>query len=45
VYERYGELGIKRLRSDEAGAVTLRFGAAIEVEEYRAGHARYWYGR
>jgi competence protein ComEC len=45
VYERYGELGIRRLRSDESGAVVLRFGAGIEVEEYRAGHARYWYGR
>ncbi|RJG00216.1 DNA internalization-related competence protein ComEC/Rec2 [Noviherbaspirillum sedimenti] len=45
VYERYGELGIRRLRSDESGAVTLRFGAALEVDEYRGTHARYWYGR
>ncbi|WP_353153392.1 DNA internalization-related competence protein ComEC/Rec2 [Herminiimonas fonticola] len=45
VFERYGELGIRRLRSDEAGAIFLRFGSAIEVSEYRQQHARYWYGR
>lgn len=45
VFERYGELGIGRLRSDEAGAISLRFGSAIEVIEYRREHARYWYGR
>ena len=45
VYERYGALGIRRLRSDEAGAVTLRFGATLDVSAYRSEHARYWYGR
>jgi len=45
VYARYGELGIHRLRSDESGAVTLRFGQALAVDEYRGTHARYWYGR
>lgn len=45
VFARYGELGIKRLRSDELGAVTLRFGPGLEVVEYRNEHARYWYGR
>ncbi len=45
VYERYGELGIHRLRSDESGAVTLRFGETLKVSEYRGEHARYWYGR
>ena len=45
IYERYGALGIHRLRSDESGAVTLRFGQDIKVEEYRGTHARYWYGR
>ena len=45
VFERYGELGIRRLRSDEAGAISLRFGSAMEVSEYRREHARYWYGR
>jgi competence protein ComEC len=44
VFERYGELGITRLRTDESGAVTLRFGPAVEYEEYRDAHARYWYG-
>lgn len=45
VLARYGELGIARLRNDEAGAITLRFGAQIEVSPYRSEHARYWYGR
>lgn len=45
IYERYGALGIHRLRSDESGAVTLRFSRDIRVEEYRGTHARYWYGR
>ncbi len=45
VYERYGELGIYRVRSDESGAVTLRFGDTLQVDEYRGSHARYWYGR
>jgi len=26
VFERYGKLGIRRIRSDESGAVQLRFG-------------------
>ncbi|HCY62642.1 MAG TPA: hypothetical protein DHV59_07410 [Oxalobacteraceae bacterium] len=45
VYQRYGELGIRRLRSDESGAVMLHFGTTLKVVEYRGEHARYWYGR
>jgi competence protein ComEC len=45
VYARYGELGIRRLRTDELGAVSLEFGAAVTAAAWRAGHARYWYGR
>jgi competence protein ComEC len=45
VYARYGELGIRRLRTDESGAVTLDFGARLGVEEHRRTHARYWHGR
>ena len=45
VYERYGALGIERLRTDQGGAITLQFGAALQVSEYRREHARYWYGR
>ena len=45
IYDRYGDLGIRRLRSDDSGAITLRFGARLDVVEYRADHARYWYGR
>jgi competence protein ComEC len=45
VFDRYGHLGITRLRSDESGAFTVRFGERLEHAEYRREHARYWYGR
>ncbi len=43
VYERYGLQGIKRLRTDESGAIELQFGATLDYEQYRTEHARYWY--
>jgi competence protein ComEC len=45
VYDRYGALGISRLRSDDTGAISLRFGQQMHVSDYRSEHARYWYGR
>jgi competence protein ComEC len=45
VYERYAEHGIRRLRTDERGAITLRFGSELQVETHRETHARYWHGR
>ncbi|KQQ86342.1 DNA internalization-related competence protein ComEC/Rec2 [Massilia sp. Leaf139] len=45
VFERYAELSIARLRTDEAGAIRFEFGAQIDVREYRREHPRYWYGR
>lgn len=45
VYERYGDMGIKRLRTDETGAVMLRMAETIEISEYRRVRARYWHGR
>jgi competence protein ComEC len=45
VYERYGEMGVRRIRTDESGAVTLDFGGSLQAREYRLAHARYWYGR
>ncbi|GGI53210.1 hypothetical protein GCM10011430_03840 [Oxalicibacterium solurbis] len=45
VFDRYGEFGITRLRSDTSGAVTLRFGSSLDVAEYRKERPRYWYGR
>lgn len=45
VFDRYGSLGIRRVRSDESGAVMLRFGASVDVAEYRREHPRYWHGR
>jgi competence protein ComEC len=45
IYDRYGTLGIERLRTDEAGALTLDVGADVAWRSYRMEHARYWYGR
>ena len=45
VFERYRQLGIERMRTDESGAVLLRFGRDVQAEKYRDVHARYWYGR
>jgi len=45
VYERYRTLGAERLRTDEAGALTLDVGADVAWRSYRMEHARYWYGR
>jgi competence protein ComEC len=45
VFERYGELNIQRLRTDESGAITFTFGRAIDTREYRREHPRYWHGR
>ena len=45
VFERYREMGIGRLRTDEDGAVLLHFGAQVEARSYRSEHPRYWYGR
>ncbi|MFC7514308.1 DNA internalization-related competence protein ComEC/Rec2 [Herbaspirillum sp. GCM10030257] len=49
VFERYAHLGIERVRSDDAGAVSIVFdgnrnGDAVTWKEYRKEHARYWYG-
>lgn len=45
VFDRYGRLGVKRIRTDDSGAVEMRFGPQFSVSEYRSKHARYWYGR
>jgi competence protein ComEC len=45
VFERYREMGIGRMRTDESGAVLMHFGAQVEASGYRTQHQRYWYGR
>lgn len=45
VYARYDALGIRRLRTDESGAVIMTFGDQLDVAEYRKAHRRYWYDR
>lgn len=45
VVERYAKMGINRLRTDESGAVTFRFGPTLETTAYRRDRARYWHLR
>ncbi|MFC0251779.1 DNA internalization-related competence protein ComEC/Rec2 [Massilia consociata] len=49
VYERYGGLGIRRIRTDVSGAVTLQFaqgsGHDLGIGEYRSQRRRYWHDR
>ena len=45
VWERYGALGIRRLRTDESGALTFEFGSDIAVRAWRTERPRYWHGR
>jgi len=43
VFARYGNLGIKRLRSDESGSITMRMSDTRDVTEFRREQARYWH--
>jgi competence protein ComEC len=43
VFERYGEMHIERLRTDDSGAIRFEIGPGIATGEYRREHARYWY--
>ncbi|MFZ6748061.1 DNA internalization-related competence protein ComEC/Rec2 [Undibacterium sp. Ren11W] len=43
VFDRYADFGVNRLRTDEAGAITLQFGTTLVISEFRTEHARYWY--
>jgi competence protein ComEC len=45
VFERYREMGIGRMRTDEDGAVILHFRTQVDASAYRREHPRYWYGR
>lgn len=45
VVQRYADFGVNRLRTDEAGAITLQFGSTLFISEYRTEHKRYWYRR
>ncbi|OGB24345.1 MAG: DNA internalization-related competence protein ComEC/Rec2 [Burkholderiales bacterium RIFCSPLOWO2_02_FULL_57_36] len=45
IFNRYGALGITRLRNDDLGAITIKIGSQLDYAEYRNEHARYWHGR
>jgi competence protein ComEC len=45
VWNRYADFGIKRLRTDESGAITLQFGTSLQFSQFRQEHARYWYAQ
>jgi competence protein ComEC len=42
VVDRYRQLGIACLRTDQSGAITLEFGDSITTSAYRRDTARYW---
>jgi competence protein ComEC len=43
VWQRYGEMGAERLRSDTDGAILIELNAdELKVESYRKAHRRYW---
>jgi competence protein ComEC len=43
VMERYAERGVRILRTDEAGAVTVVIDGRVTVSGYRAERRRYWH--
>jgi competence protein ComEC len=45
VWERYGQLKVARERTDDAGALLVRWSptAPMQLQRYRQRHARYWY--
>ena len=45
VFARYGDMGVRRIRTDQSGAVKLTFDARLDIEEYRDTRRRYWYDR
>ena len=45
VYQRYGAMGITRLRTDVEGAVVMELGERMLIDQYRGSHRRYWYGK
>ena len=45
VFARYGAMGIERLRTDTAGALTFDIDDGLTQSAYREAHARYWYER
>ncbi len=45
VLDRYGSLGIRRVRTDESGAISMHFGGELSAVAYRQVAARYWHGR
>lgn len=44
VYQRYGDLGITRLRTDDDGAISLHLADTLTFSEYRQTNRHYWYG-
>ncbi|MDB5775877.1 MAG: internalization-related competence protein ComEC/Rec2 [Herbaspirillum sp.] len=43
IYDRYRDSGIRRLRTDQTGAITLQLGTVVLYQTYRQQHARYWH--
>ncbi|HEY5800465.1 MAG TPA: DNA internalization-related competence protein ComEC/Rec2 [Burkholderiaceae bacterium] len=44
VWDRYGERGIARWRTDRDGALTVELGGTVTITSWRAEQPRYWHG-
>lgn len=42
VFDRYGALGVERLRTDKTGAVLVEISAGVRTLKYRTARKRYW---
>ena len=45
VVQRYRDMNVRVLRTDQSGALTIDLDGAIAISEYRRENARYWHGR
>ena len=45
VVDRYAELGITRIRTDQSGAIIMDSSGGLAAKPYRESKRRYWYGR
>lgn len=43
IWQRYADLGITRLRTDQSGAIFFQLSHDIKITKYRQTQARYWF--
>jgi competence protein ComEC len=43
VWQRYVQIGIHPLRTDQEGAIQIQLGASLNLQSYRSTYVRYWH--